>query len=186
MAGARHIGKLVLTITPPARAVRIAAGARTESKGSVTADSISPSEGIAALERIMAAGAAQMVVSPRPLQPIIDHVRGNLQAAAPAGAAAAAPKPSARKLYPRPSLGNAYLAPRTPAETKLADVWQGLLGIEQVGVQDNFFELGGDSLIGVQVLSRVKKDFAVNLSSSALYEGPTIEALAQALEAAKK
>ena len=72
------------------------------------------------------------------------------------------------------------------AETKLADIWQGLLGIEQIGVQDNFFELGGDSLIGVQVLSRVKKDFAVALSSSALYEGPTIEALAQALEAAKK
>ncbi len=185
MAGARHIGKLVLTITPPARAVRIAAGARTEAKGSATADSISPSEGIAALERIMAAGAAQMVVSPRPLQPIIDHVRGHSQAAAPAGVSSA-PKPSARKLYPRPSLGNTYLAPRTPAETKLADIWQGLLGIEQIGVQDNFFELGGDSLIGVQVLSRVKKDFAVALSSSALYEGPTIEALAQALEAAKK
>jgi acyl carrier protein len=65
-------------------------------------------------------------------------------------------------------------------------MWQGLLGIDQVGVQDNFFELGGDSLIGVQVLSRVKKEFAANLSSSALYEGPTIEALAQALEAAKK
>ncbi len=189
MAGARHIGKLVLAITPPAVAVAISrdhAKAAAAPKGSATSDSITPAEGIQALERILAAGAPQLVVSPRPLQPILDHVRGQLKSAAPVAAATEAPKPAARKLYPRPSLGNAYVAPRTPLETKLAETWQGLLGIEQVGVHDNFFELGGDSLIGVQVISRVKKEAGVALSSSSLYEGPTIEALAVAVEGAKK
>jgi acyl carrier protein len=59
------------------------------------------------------------------------------------------------------------------------------LGIQEVGIHDNFFELGGDSLIGVQVISRVKKEFGVNLPSSLLYEGPTIAELAAAIEAAQ-
>ncbi len=187
MAGARHIGKLVLAITPPARAIHVAPGARSTAaaaQGSATADSISPREGIEALARILAAAPAQMVVSPRPLQPIIDHVRGQSKAAG--GPTAEAPKPSSRKRYPRPALGNAYVAPRNIIETQLAEAWQSFLGIEQVGVQDNFFELGGDSLIGVQVLSGVKKEFDVKLPAASLYEGPTIEALAMAVEAAKK
>jgi len=186
MAGARHIGKLVLAITPPAKAMEgmIRREPTTAGGGgSATADSIKPTEGIDALARILTAVPVQMVVSPRPLQPIIDHVRGQLAAPAPA-ASADLPKPDARKRYPRPSLGNAYVAPRNPVETALAEAWQGLLGIEEVGVQDNFFELGGDSLIGVQVISRVKKEFSINLPSSALYEGPTIEELARAIEAA--
>ncbi len=191
MAGARHIGKLVLAITPPAVAETLAGVDATMADGglgSATADSIKPTEGIDALERILAAGGAQLVVSPRPLQPIIDHVRGRGQTAAPPpepSAAAAAPKPAARKRYPRPALGNAYVEPRSPLETDLAEIWQSLLGIEQVGVEDNFFELGGDSLIGVQLVSRVKKEFGVNLASSALYEGPTVAELALAIEAAQ-
>ena len=128
---------------------------------------------------------AQVVVSPRPLQPILDHMRGQLKASAPTGGSGDAPKPTARKLYPRPALGNAYVAPGTPMETRLTEAWQAMLGIEQVGTQDNFFELGGDSLISVQVLSKVKKEFGIQLPSSALYENPTPESFAKAIEAAK-
>ena len=188
MAGARHIGKIVLAITPPAKAARVsAAGPKAAAAGSATADSIRPDEGVEALARIMAAAAAQVVVSPRRLQPILDHMRGQLKASAPAaGGATGAPKPAARKLYPRPALGNAFVAPRTPLESQLTESWQALLGIEQVGTQDNFFELGGDSLISVQVISKVKKEFAVQLASSALYENPTPEEFAKAIEAAKR
>ena len=188
MAGARHIGKIVLAITPPAKAARVAgAGPKAVAGGSATADSIRPDEGVEALVRIMAAAASQVVVSPRRLQPILDHVRGQLKASAPtAGGATGAQKPAARKLYPRPALGNAYVAPRTPLESQLTESWQALLGIEQVGTQDNFFELGGDSLISVQVISKVKKEFAVHLASSALYENPTPEEFAKAIEAAKR
>jgi acyl carrier protein len=188
MAGARHIRKIVLAITPPAKAARVsAAGPKAAAAGSATADSIRPDEGVEALARIMVAAAAQVVVSPRRLQPILDHMRGQLKASAPAaGGATGAPKPAARKLYPRPALGNAFVAPRTPLESQLTESWQALLGIEQVGTQDNFFELGGDSLISVQVISKVKKEFAVQLASSALYENPTPEEFAKAIEAAKR
>jgi len=183
MAGARHIGKLVLSITPPARALIEPTDRSSAATGSATADSITPAEGLQALARILNAGVPQIVVSPRPLQPILDHLRGQVAQAGPSDTGAM-PKPATRKRYPRPALGNAYEAPTTPLETKLAEAWQSLLGIQAVGVHDNFFELGGDSLIGVQVISRIKKEFSVNLPSSLLYEGPTIAELAAAIEAA--
>ena len=43
----------------------------------------------------------------------------------------------------RPDLDKAYVAPRTPVEQLLAEIWRHVLGLEQVGIHDNFFELGG-------------------------------------------
>jgi acyl carrier protein len=191
MATAKHIGKVVLAITPPARAivaglkghrsaaVKAAAGAAV--KGGAHEAAIAPAEGVEALARIMAAGSAQVAVSSRPLQPIIDFLRGQKDV----DPAAAAAKGAGRKLYPRPALVNAYAPPVTETEKRLAQIWQDLIGIEQVGAQDNFFELGGDSLIGVQVISRIKREFTVQLSSTALYEGPTLDAFAKAIDAAR-
>jgi NADPH:quinone reductase-like Zn-dependent oxidoreductase/acyl carrier protein len=184
MAGARHIGKLVLSITPPALALLEPTAESSAATGSATADSITPAEGLQALARILTAGGPQIVVSPRPLQPILDHLRGQLTQAGPSDTGEM-PKPTKRKRYPRPALGNAYETPTTSLQTTLAEAWQSLLGIQEVGIHDNFFELGGDSLIGVQVISRVKKEFGVNLPSSLLYEGPTIAELAAAIEAAQ-
>jgi amino acid adenylation domain-containing protein/non-ribosomal peptide synthase protein (TIGR01720 family) len=50
-----------------------------------------------------------------------------------------------------------YMAPRNDFEQQLAGVWQKLLGIEQVGIHDNFFELGGDSILTIQVVSRIRR-----------------------------
>ncbi|NKE60128.1 amino acid adenylation domain-containing protein [Lentzea sp. PSKA42] len=52
--------------------------------------------------------------------------------------------------------GEAYAAPRTAVEETLAAVWSGVLGVEHVGVHDNFFELGGDSILSLQIVSRVR------------------------------
>ncbi|MGH3780153.1 MAG: condensation domain-containing protein, partial [Pseudonocardiaceae bacterium] len=49
--------------------------------------------------------------------------------------------------------GSEYLAPRTPIEHALAQIWADVLGADRVGVQDNFFELGGDSILSIQVVS---------------------------------
>ncbi len=85
-------------------------------------------------------------------------------------------------LHSRPNLSNSYIAPRDDIEQKIADIWQELLGIKQVGIHDNFFELGGDSLIAVQVISRLRKTFSIKLSVPILFELPTIAELAPKLE----
>ncbi|MDF5732300.1 MAG: methyltransferase [Rhizonema sp. PD38] len=81
-------------------------------------------------------------------------------------------------LHSRPDLPNSYVAPHDDIEQKIADIWQKLLGIKQVGIHDNFFRLGGDSLIAVQVLSRMRKIFSIKLTVANFFEMPTIAELA--------
>jgi acyl carrier protein len=79
-------------------------------------------------------------------------------------------------------LPNSYIAPRDESEQKIANIWQELLGIKQVGIHDNFFDLGGDSLIAVQVLSRLRNTFSIRLTVASLFESPTIAEIAPKLE----
>ena len=87
------------------------------------------------------------------------------------------PADSAR-LHERPVLRTGYVAPVNETEATIADIWQGLLGIQQIGVQDNFFELGGHSLIAIQVMSRLREAFRVDLPLRSIFETPTIAQLA--------
>ena len=61
------------------------------------------------------------------------------------------------------------------------NVWQELLGIESLGIDDNFFDLGGNSLIGLKVIGRLKKELSIDISVVTLFEGPTVRALAAAI-----
>jgi amino acid adenylation domain-containing protein len=79
-----------------------------------------------------------------------------------------------------------YVAPRTPAEARLAEVWAEVLGVERVGAEDSFFDLGGHSLRAAQVITRVRDGFGVELPLSALFESPTVAALAARVEAAER
>ncbi len=78
--------------------------------------------------------------------------------------------------------GGAYLAPRSPAEEVLAGIWEEVLERQRVGVEDDFFALGGHSLVAAQVTSRVLKAFSVELPLRALFERPTVAALAVEVE----
>jgi NAD(P)-dependent dehydrogenase (short-subunit alcohol dehydrogenase family)/acyl carrier protein len=86
--------------------------------------------------------------------------------------------------HPRPVLGVAYVAPRSDLETRIAAVWGDLLGIAEVGIDDNFFELGGNSLIGVQIFSRLQQALSVRLSLSLLFVAPTVRELGVAVQMA--
>ncbi|MBW7477833.1 amino acid adenylation domain-containing protein, partial [Paenibacillus oenotherae] len=75
--------------------------------------------------------------------------------------------------------GESYVAPRTELEAKLAEIWQSVLGIAQVGAKDHFFELGGHSLKATMLAARVYKELNVNLPLRSIFEAPRLEELAQ-------
>ena len=90
----------------------------------------------------------------------------------------ALPKPDAS----RPELEANYVAPRTPIEQQITDIWMQVLNVKRVGIYDNFFELGGYSLVGIQVVSRVRQALQVEILMSNLFELPTVADLAERVE----
>jgi amino acid adenylation domain-containing protein len=75
-----------------------------------------------------------------------------------------------------------FIAPRTPMEETLAQIWKEILEVARVGVNDNFFELGGHSLLATRVVSRVRKTLKVELPLRSIFDFPTIADLATTVE----
>jgi phthiocerol/phenolphthiocerol synthesis type-I polyketide synthase E len=84
-----------------------------------------------------------------------------------------------KSVHPRPNLGTAYVAPRDPLERAIAETWQNLFGIERIGAHDDFFALGGDSLLAVQLISKLRSVVNMDLPGHSLLNAPTVAALAE-------
>ncbi|MGH9350162.1 MAG: amino acid adenylation domain-containing protein [Vicinamibacterales bacterium] len=69
-------------------------------------------------------------------------------------------------------------APRTPTEEVIAGIWAEVLGLDDVSVHDDFFDLGGHSLLAMRVVARMRRAFGIDLAVRALFEKPTVAALA--------
>ena len=75
--------------------------------------------------------------------------------------------------------GRTYVPPSDPTERRLIRIWESLLGLHSVGIQDDFFELGGQSILAVQLLAEIERDFEIQLAMPAIFQAPTVEALAR-------
>ena len=91
-----------------------------------------------------------------------------------------------RAALPEPN-GNAlpeeaYIAPRSLVEQRLAELIAPLLHVERVGANDNFFLLGGHSLLGTQLLTRISETFGVELSLLTIFDHPTLAEMSDEIE----
>lgn len=82
-----------------------------------------------------------------------------------------------------PMLTRPYRAPRTPSETRLAEIWRAALSLDKVGIEDGYLDLGGDSLIAAAIFAGIEREFGVHLPMVTLVSAPTIADLAAKIDA---
>ena len=87
------------------------------------------------------------------------------------------------KALPEPQLHIAddYVAPTNATETRLCQLWQSALAVEQVGIHDNFFHLGGDSLLAIRLCQQISNDLSLDAPVALLFRHPTVAELAPQL-----
>ena len=91
---------------------------------------------------------------------------------------AALPKPTYENILVDPS----FEVPQSPVEERVGEIVANLLGVSHVGRQDNFFNLGGHSLMGAQIIAKVRDVFGVELSLRSLFDEPTVAGISVAIE----
>ena len=89
---------------------------------------------------------------------------------------------SESRLRSRSILEQPYAAPETETERLLANLWERLLAVDQVGIHDNFFGLGGHSLLATQAVSRMRDLFSVDLPLRSLFDSPTVAGMAESID----
>ncbi|RPK06399.1 Bacitracin synthetase 3 (BA3) [Bacillus subtilis] len=93
-----------------------------------------------------------------------------------------------RKALPAPEgnrlTGTEYAAPETLIEKQLAEIWKNILGLTDPGIKDNFFDAGGHSLKVLQLIHQINAGMGLNMHYQAVYDFPTIETMARAIQAA--
>jgi acyl carrier protein len=90
---------------------------------------------------------------------------------------AALPAPSASRL----ELERSHTPARNVVEEVLVNIWQQVLGVARIGIHDSFFDIGGHSLLAMQLVSRIREDFGIDLPLPAVFSSPTIAALSQTM-----
>ncbi|MCP4660224.1 MAG: SDR family NAD(P)-dependent oxidoreductase, partial [bacterium] len=161
-------------------------GAAAERDPELARVGISPAEGVEAWRRILSHHRGpQVVASAVDLDDVIAsqararRVREGFEEALPAA-------PVRRSRHARPDVSTPYVAPRNEFEVRVAEIWQEMLGIEQVGLYDNFFDIGGHSLLMAQVRVRLGRELKRDVPLVDLFRFPTIRTLADHLSGAEK
>jgi NAD(P)-dependent dehydrogenase (short-subunit alcohol dehydrogenase family) len=148
-----------------------------------------PADGLDILERALAAGRTGLLVMPFDLRNLLqfypvglglplyaDLTSGEVASLRSIGQGSQPAR--------RPDLGQAYVAPRTEVEERIASVWQASLGLDRIGVLDEFFALGGDSVFANEILVEVGRSLGASLDAARAFENFTIAGLAALAEEA--
>jgi acyl carrier protein/NAD(P)-dependent dehydrogenase (short-subunit alcohol dehydrogenase family) len=141
---------------------------------------ITPQEGVEALRRILLLPMPQVVVSTQDFPAVVERLHSPTLADAPVALERLNSSASAPGLT---ALDGDYVPPRSTVEKILADVWQELFGIQRIGIHDDFLRLGGHSLLAVQLITRVRQAFSIELPLTSLFTAPTIAGLAEQITA---
>lgn len=140
-------------------------------------------EGIDALFRILGSGLSQVLVSKRrSSEARRDVAEPVAKPETPQEAQRMPEKLAINRRYPRPDLPQPYAAPATELEQIIAEMWEEVLNLEQIGINDDFFELGGHSLLALQFLPRLRSRFQVELTPRDFFASSTVAAVALVVE----
>ena len=121
---------------------------------------------------------------PLPTYPFERQYYRRISTVAPKNASAVAPSHTAATTVhtsQRPNMATVYVAPRNELEESICSVWRNTLGIHEIGINDNFVHLGGHSLLALQLATRMKRLFGIELSVRDLYKKPTIAEMTEAI-----
>lgn len=129
---------------------------------------ITPAEGLTALAAALATREPHVLIATHPLD--------GRTVTPPRDVTPTPSSPAPR--HPRPDLATPYVAPGSPDEQRLTELWGELLGIAEVGANDNFFDLGGHSLLATQLIARLRD---TGLTLATFFDHPTPRALANHL-----
>jgi acyl transferase domain-containing protein len=139
-------------------------------------------DGVEAVRRIIEGTQPQVVVSTQDFQALLDAQKqaaaGDLLDQLKSARASVGARGGGR--------AEAYARPEGETEQRVAAAWEEIFGVERVGRRDNFFELGGNSLTAIQMVSQIRKIFQVELALNRLFESPTVEGLALAVEESRQ
>lgn len=135
-------------------------------------------EGVEAFRRVLSGSQSQVIVSAQDFRALI----AGQQAAAGTNLleqleATASPL----RTGARSESDGDYVAPHGELEQTVAAVWEELFGLQQVGATDNFFEMGGNSLLAIQLVSRLRRELEIELPLNSLFESPTVGGLSAAI-----
>jgi acyl transferase domain-containing protein len=140
---------------------------------------MTPREGIEALQTVLALPfAPQIIVSTGDLEMRLARSRYRILGEIPISPEQA----ENQTKHVRPELKNMYVAASSEIELAIAEIWQDLLGIRNIGIEDDFFELGGHSLLATRVISHLRQIFPVSLPLNLLFTATTIAQLAENIE----